>query len=139
MLRYQFNMQVESELIEHAVEQVLTDNILTADLVPKFNHSSNIRVVSCNEMGDAISNAILAPKALLRVSQIKNKFESPTIKKRENSQTFTPLRTSINLPIISTIKSIDDSQVYLGYFSSFYSGLIVGISIALMLIRLNKK
>ena len=53
MLRYSFDMNVEADAIERAVEKVLADGVRTGDIM-----SEGCRKVSCSEMGDAIAAAI---------------------------------------------------------------------------------
>lgn len=55
MLRYSFDLNLEATLIDTAVEQVLSEGILTKDLIPK---GESIEPVGTEEMGDAIANKL---------------------------------------------------------------------------------
>lgn len=55
MLRYSFDMAEEADAVEAAVNKVLDEGYRTGDIM-----SEGMKLVSCSEMGDKISEAVLA-------------------------------------------------------------------------------
>ncbi len=53
MLKYSFNMEIEAQAIENAVNKVLNNNLRTIDII-----EDNCTILSCSEMGSAIAKEI---------------------------------------------------------------------------------